>query len=293
MSARAQFSLAVLDRLTGGRVGTHDVPCPSCGPSRRTRGTHRRRVLRVWRIDAEYATYCCQRCGAHGWARYGSTPRLDGGTLARARTVTAVRDGETAAERRRVAQWLWRVARPTAGTVAETYLRSRGILTAPPATVRFLSPRKRGQHPAMIAVFGVPDEPVPGELAITDNQIRGAHLTLLKPDGSGKAGTGRDKLMIGPSLGFPLVLAQPNDLLGLAITEGIEDGLTVHQETGLGVWAAGAAARMPALAEAVPDYTETVTIYEHADPAGRRGAAELARLLDRRGIEVFIESLTA
>ena len=73
------------------------------------------------------------------------------------------------------------------------------------------------------------------------------------------------------------------------MTEGIEDGLTVHQETGLGVWAAGAAGRMPALSDAVPNFIECVTIYRHEDDVGRRGAQELARALDQRGIEVFIE----
>ncbi len=97
--------------------------------------------------------------------------------------------------------------------------------------------------------------------------------------------------MLGPSMGLPIVLAPPNDLLGLAITEGIEDGLSVSQATGLGVWAAGAANRMPALAAAVPNYIDCVTIYAHADEAGKRGAFELARALQALGIEVLIEGL--
>jgi hypothetical protein len=145
----------------------------------------------------------------------------------------------------------------------------------------------------MIVPFGIPQEPEPGRLAIAEHEVAGVHLALLKPDGSDKAGTGRDKIMIGPSLGSPLALAPPNDLLGLAVTEGIEDGLTVHQETGLGVWAAGAAGRMPALADAVSDFIECVTIFAHPDPAGQQGARELARLLVKRGIEVFIQQGTA
>ena len=42
----------------------------------------------------------------------------------------------------------------------------------------------------------------------------------------------------------------------LAITEGIEDRLTVHEATGLGAWAAGSASRMPALAYVLPGYIE-------------------------------------
>ena len=79
----------------------------------------------------------------------------------------------------------------------------------------------------MIAAFGIPEEPEPGVLAIAENEIRGVHLTRLKPDGSGKAGTERDKIMLGSSSGWPIVLAPANDLLALSITEGIEDGLTV------------------------------------------------------------------
>src|SRR4051812_8295502 len=107
----------------------------------------------------------------------------------------------------------------------------------------------------MIAVFGMAhehatDERSPAELVVAPENVCGVHLTALKADGSGKAGLdGGDKKIIGRSaLGYPIVLAAPNDLLGLAITEGIEDGLSIHQATGLGVWAAGAASRMPGLA---------------------------------------------
>ena len=73
----------------------------------------------------------------------------------------------------------------------------------------------------MIAPFGLPHECRPGELVMPVERVMGVHLTLLKADGSGKAGTGRDKIMIGPSSGWPIVLASPNDVGGLAITEGI------------------------------------------------------------------------
>ena len=65
---------------------------------------------------------------------------------------------------------------------------------------------------------------------------------------------------LGLPRGAPIVLAPVNDGLGLAITEGIEDGLSVYAATGLGVWAAGSAPLMPALADAVPNYVQCVTI---------------------------------
>jgi hypothetical protein len=96
--------------------------------------------------------------------------------------------------------------------------------------------------------------------------------------------------MIGRSAGWPIVLAPPNDLLGLTITEGVEDGMSAHSATGLGAWAAGCASRMPALADAIPHYIDALTIYAHDDQAGRRGAVGLAEWLRARGnIDVFVE----
>ena len=89
----------------------------------------------------------------------------------------------------------------------------------------------------MIAAFALVDEPEPGVLG-KPHDVGSRALTLLKPDGSGKANAKPGKLIIGSPRGLPIVLAPPNDLLGMAVTEGIEDGLTVHQATGLGVWAA-------------------------------------------------------
>src|SRR5262249_5795756 len=124
------------------------------------------------------------------------------------------------------------------------------------------------------------------------NVSTAVHLTLLKSDGSSKANVERPKLIIGRPLGRPIVLAPPNDLLGLAITEGIEDALTAHAATGLGAWAAGAAGFMPSLADKVPSYIECVTIFADPDETGQRNARALAdALIARNNIEVFIEGL--
>jgi hypothetical protein len=135
----------------------------------------------------------------------------------------------------------------------------------------------------MIAGFGFADEPEPGMASLPETLLAGVHLTKLARDGSGKAGTEKDKIMIGYSRGAPIVLAPMNDLLGLAIVEGIEKGLAVYQTTGLGVWVAGAAARMPALAVNVPDYTDCVTIIGDDDKDGLRHARALRdQLLARK-----------
>lgn len=142
-----------------------------------------------------------------------------------------------------------------------------------------------------MVAFGLPAELEPGALDIADDAVRGVQLTLLRPDGCGKAEVTPNKLTIGSCRGSPMVLAPPNDLLGLAVAEGIEDALTVHQVTGLGVWASGGASRLPALADAVPDYIDTVRVMVDADDAGRRGAHELARRLLARNF--YVELIAA
>ena len=180
---------------------------------------------------------------------------------------------------------LWAKRRPIKGTLAERYLFWRGVGCFP-ATLGYMS-QHQAHPPAMIAAFGLPQETEPGVLAAPEN-VSGIHLTRLTPEGRKLAN--RAKIMLGPSAGQPIVIAPPNDLMGMAITEGIEDALTVHQATGLGVWAAGAAGRMPALAKVVPSYIECITVYAH-DDIGTDYARELAAALKQRKFEVRIEGV--
>src|SRR5262249_17295898 len=160
------------------------------------------------------------------------------------------------AEQLSKAKWLWSRRQTVAGTIVETYLReARGYRGSIPATLGFL-PADGGYPPSMIAAFGIADEPEPGLVAIHNNKITGIHLTRLKPDASGRERGDKAKIMVGWSMGSPIVLDPPNDLLGLAIVEGIETGLSVFASTGLGVWVAGSAVRMPALAEQIPGFIE-------------------------------------
>jgi hypothetical protein len=190
------------------------------------------------------------------------------------------------------AAWLWSQRRPIKGTLAEKYLRGRGITCPLPPTLAFLPPRKGEHHPAMVAAFALPDEIEPGVLGEPRN-VEAVHLTLLRSDGSGKADIEHPKRFVGSPGNLPIVLSPPNDLLALAITEGIEDALTIHQATGVGAWAAGSAGRVPALAETLPEWIKSVTICAHADKAGQDGALALADVLDRRCIEVFVEGIPA
>ena len=143
----------------------------------------------------------------------------------------------------------------------------------------------------MIAAFGITSEPEPGIIAIAGHEVTAVHLTKLAVDGGQKSSVQPNKIKIGSPKGSPIVLAPPNDLLGMCITEGIEDALSAHEATGLGAWAAGSASLMPALAGTVPPYIEHVSILAHRDPAGIKGANELARRLSARGIGCVVAFL--
>ena len=176
------------------------------------------------------------------------------------------------------ARYLWRKSQPPIGTPVEIYLRRRlnGSTKPLPPTVRYLPPLKPDHHPAMLTPYGI-------------RKVTAVQLVLLKPDGTGKIDIKPNKITIASPAGMPIIIAPANDLLGLAITEGVEDALSVHHATGLGSWAAGGALNMPKLAAVVPSYIEVVTVFAHTDESGLRGAYELATALDKRGIETRIE----
>jgi hypothetical protein len=282
LSAAVALSFDQARDLTGGRFGAIDAPCPVCGPQRQSGINQRRKTLRLWCTDPNFISYHCARCGEQGWASnsdagHSVDPPVD--TVAIAAEVQR-REQDEARERLKIALSLWR-RRILTSTALETYLRdARGYAGPIPATLGFL-PASGDHAPAMIAAFGMARETLPGEIVIDDAAIRGVHLTSLKPDGSGKAGTDRDKIIIGKSVGFPIVVAPINDGLGLAITEGIEDALSLHEATGLGAWAAGSASRLPALAERIPGYVEIVSIAADDDDVGLKYADQLGGIILR------------
>lgn len=281
-----------LVQLAGSKLGRHDVACPECGPGRHSNANQKREVLRFWLAES-FASFVCARCGISGYAREeqtGTATTSSGRPKAAADDVLS--DEARAAEQLRKARYLWGRSSSIIGTVGETYLRlGRGISCDLPQTLRFLAPRNAEHHPAMIAPFALAGEPEPGKLSVREADVHAVHLTLLAPDGRGKAGVNRQKIMLGPASGTPIILAPVNNLLGLLIAEGIEDALSGHEATGLGAWAAGSGGQMPKLAPSVPDYVETVTILADPENAGQHGAYGLAAVLRERGKEVIIANL--
>jgi hypothetical protein len=258
--------LAQIARLLSGECFGNQVQCPGPGHSPQDRS------LSV-KFDANGGFVVHSHAGDDWTTCRDHVRDLIGGT---AQPLRIAQPHETEKNLHR-ARHLWSCRQPAAGTIVETYLKTRGCSFLP-ETVGYL---EAGAYPdgCMIAAFGEADE------------IRGIHLTFLKPDGSGKADIDRPKIMMGPACSFPIIVAQPNDLLGLAITEGIEDAISAHEATGLGTWAAGSASRMAALATRVPGYVETVTILAHDDKAGEVGAYALADALTKLGVEVLIEGI--
>lgn len=271
--------------------GAHDVACPLCGPDRRSERNRRRAVLRIWYTSPDFLTYSCARCGIRGYARADGKARSLVPSKLDSRSGGQAQSVKSDLARRDKARWLWNCRKPIEGTPAETYLRRARCYGGPlPPTLGFLAPH--GAHPpAMIAAFGRAKELKPGVICISDDDVTGVHVTRLSPDGWRKADTDTPKIMIGIPAGSPIVLATSSELGGLAIAEGIEDTLSVHEATGLGAWAAGAASLLPALAPVVPDWIECVTIMVDDDDAGRSNAGALADRLHRRGLSIRLVSL--
>jgi hypothetical protein len=216
----AEIGFEVLDRLSTGKA-ISDAACPVCGPDCKTESNKRRKVLRIW-CDDGFITYKCARCDISGWAKaasdYVSQPRRE--------PVAS----ETKPDKSELAGYLWSRSVSLLGSPAETYLRSRSCFIAS-ENLRYLPPRNAHKG-AMIARFGM-------------GAITGIHLTKLKHDGSGKAGTESDKISIGLSLGQPIVLQDNAEREELCVAEGIEDAASLALVTGWSAWSAGTANRIP------------------------------------------------
>ena len=297
MSTARDVALALAGRRAQRLAdGFYLIPCPV--PSHGKGRGDRSPSLRIGDGASRLLVHCYAGCHARDVLDVLRRRGLLDGAPARspspspARSSPPSREGNEAAKQLAKARWLWRSQRPIVGTVAERYLREvRGITGMLPGTLGFL-PARDDYPPSLIAAFGIPAEPEPGALTIAPTDVAGVHITRLKSDGLGKDPHEPAKIMIGKSLGWPIVLAPPNDGGGLGIVEGIEDGLSVAAVTGLGVWAAGSASRLPVLAERVPSYVTCCTIFAHDDDAGRNGACTLAAKLRERGLDVAVEGLS-
>jgi hypothetical protein len=107
--------------------------------------------------------------------------------------------------------------------------------------------------------------------------LTGVHLTKIAPDGQGKAGTDKDKLMLGPSAGQPIVVHDNPDRTELIVAEGIEDAASLALATGWSAWAAGAAGRIAAVVGLASSFGK-VFVSADRDRAGRRALDDARKL---------------
>jgi putative DNA primase/helicase len=275
IAARAAARL----NLTRGRNGKWRGRCPACGYGKPT--------LEV-AVEQDRIAVWCAACDSVGGvavmmgvpSELVIAPRLKPSKVARA--INA-----------------WRSATPAAGSLVESYLRGRGILCAPPASIRFL-PRQRnwndgGTYPAMISLV----QRVPGD----DDQAAalksgaslidaGAHFTFLQDSGLDghviKAPIDACKLTLG-QLRHGGVWLTPVERIGqqLAVAEGIETALSVMQITRLPTVAALSAAGMRSLRW--PRQVRRLWIAADNDEVGLSAAKALLGRALRAGLQARIK----
>ncbi len=178
------------------------------------------------------------------------------------------------------AENLWCASLPADGTIVETYLRSRGLTCLIPEAIRFIPEHKHKEtgkkFPLMLArVDKIGEE---GPVAV--------HRTFLKKDGSGKADVTPNKKSLGQLSQGGVFLSNPG--MYIAISEGIETGLTFQQATGIPTIAALSTSGMEGLILSALPLAQKVFIIADNDPPGLNAAVNVARRLEAEGRNVHI-----
>lgn len=212
-------------------------------------------------------------------AALGGLPGPRGGDTRDAGEARARREAERRADelrRARQAQALWEATGPIQGSLAERYLRERGIYGPLPSSMRFLA---NCWHPSA--------KRVPAMICrVTGGDGFAVHRTYLANDGREKACLSPAKAMLGPTRGGAVRLSSGPRLV---VTEGIETGLSLL--SGLlpdrpSVWAALSAPGMAVLQ--LPRRPGKLTIAADGDPAGRDAANQLGHRAEGLGWRVLL-----
>jgi len=262
MNDAREVTLALGGRWQG-RYGT--TPCPVCQPERR----RDQNALTLTDGKAGILAHC-KRSACDFLDILGAAGLRSDDYCAPDLSLIAKRHTEAKAQaekRAMAAKRLWAETQPIPGTVAETYLRGRGISCALPDTLRFHSRCWHGPNesrwPAMVAL-------------VEGGEGFSVHRTYLRPDGSGKAGlAGGDKLMLGATAGGAVRLS--GGVSRLVVAEGIESALSLL--CGLlaepaSVWAALSTSGLRSLR--LPEKPSRLVIAGDGDQPGREAAHALA-----------------
>ena len=184
------------------------------------------------------------------------------------------------------ARRLFAASKPIVGTIAETYLRDRGITALRDCTALRFHPRcyyrqtggtparARADWPALVA-------------AVTDlnGTMTGGHRTWLDPSGCAKAPVETPRRAMGHLLGNAVRFGRTLDVM--AAGEGIETMLSLRRVMPtLPLVAALSANHLAALL--LPSTLRRLYIARDNDPAGQRAADLLAVRAQRGGIEALV-----
>ncbi len=201
-----------------------------------------------------------------------------------ARSVFEYTLDDTERSQQAMARAIWDHSKKIGGTIAEHYLRVRGIkLRRMPECLRFTDNAwifsyengwKRSGYPAMIA--GVQD---------SIGRLTAIQTTYLLPDGSWKAPMKKAKLVTGPMVDGAIRLGAASNVL--CIAEGIETAMAGQQMFSLPVWAATGQARRKSIL--LPDVVQTVVLL--TDNGGSDATTNQAIQSYRaQGREVIVEA---
>jgi hypothetical protein len=180
------------------------------------------------------------------------------------------------------ARRLFAISQPIAGTIAETYLRKRGITALREAGALRFHPR----------CYYRPDVDAPTEVwpaliaAVTDlaGKITGAHRTWLDPSGHDKAPVDTPRRAMGHLLGHGVRFGIATDVM--AAGEGLETMLSLHSVLpGLPMLAALSANHLAAIL--FPATLRRLYVARDRDPAGDLAVATLTERAQSAGIEAL------
>ena len=208
--------------------------------------------------------------------RFLSLPHPEPGPTGPPRGTPAISGSAEAARR------LWRIAQPIMGTLAETYLRRRGITDLHGTGALRFHPNCywRPEHEG-------PTETWPAIIAAVtdrDGDITGAHRTWLARDGSGKAPRDPPRKAMGDLLGNAVRFGTAQDVI--AAGEGIETILSLRQLLPqMPMAAALSAGHLAAIL--FPAHLRRLYIVRDNDPAGDSARDKLVERALAAGIETI------
>ncbi len=174
---------------------------------------------------------------------------------------------------------IWDKSVSIEGTLAEAYLRFRGITIGIPSSLRFAKNLRYSaaqNFPAMVA----------GIRMWPEKQVVAVHRTFLNQDGSEKAPVRNPKKLFGRVKRGAVRLAPATETL--VIGEGIETCLSVMEATGLPAWAALSSSFLPAVLLPEMPLASTVIIAADNDGAGMSAAGRAMGIWREDGRKVFV-----